>query len=51
MSLRHSHNETRGWTWLYLEMSGNLSYRDEKAAVGNILVSFKEINEGGGFIQ
>lgn len=47
---RRSHNGTRGWTWLHLEMSGNLSFKDEKAAVGDTLVSSTEINEGGGFI-
>ena len=46
---RHSHNETRGWFWLHLEMSGNLSFRDEKAAVGDTHVSSTEINEGGHF--
>lgn len=35
---------------MYLEMSGNLSFRDEKAAVGDTLVSSEEINEGGGFM-
>ena len=45
-----SHQKTRGRTRSHLEMSGNLSFTDEKAAVG---VTFKEINErvdliGGG---
>lgn len=47
---RLAHDETRGWTGLHLEMSGNLSFRDEKAAGGDTLVSSQRINKGGGFI-
>lgn len=43
---RHFYSTTGGQTGLHREMSGNLSFRDEKLAIGETLVSSEEINKG-----